>query len=488
MAKTRTSSIRAGRRAWAIIAILILAIGGGYTFYKYQYLPSQETSSNEPQLQTATIRRGDIILYASGTGTLIPADEASFGFGNAGQVVEILAGIGDQVEAGQILARLDDTSAQNNLKSAQRDYLELTSQTSIVTAKQQVAELEDELVSVRWTLGWLVSPNVVTWEERVTEAETALQQAKDEGVSEKIAEAEEILKSAQANLTYAQNGYYDYLVENFAETETVGSRGGTYERIVKDEDGNPVINYPTELEITLARSNYELAQAQLQEARWYLSALQGEEISATATGSNLAKLESARISLENAQSNLETTQLVAPISGTVTALDFSVGDNVGTSAVAIIADLSTPYLEIFLDETDWRNIAVGYPVEVIFDAVEEKVYNGTVTQVDPGLSTQQSTSYVRALVALDPQQAGLNLPIGAGAAVDVIGGRAENAILVPVDALRETSPGEYAVFVMENDKPKLRVVKIGLKDIFYAEVLSGLEPGDVVSTGLVETE
>ena len=72
--------------------------------------------------------------------------------------------------------------------------------------------------------------------------------------------------------------------------------------------------------------------------------------------------------------------------------------------------------------------------------------------------------------------------------MDIIGGRAENVVLVPVDALRETSPGEYVVFVIENDKPKLRMFEIGLQDLFFAEVLSGLEPGDVVSTGLVDTE
>lgn len=487
MPKTKSTSALLGKRAWILIAIFILMFGGGYAYYTYKYLPSQEISE-EPQLQTATIRRGDIILYASGTGTLIPAAEASFGFERSGQVVEVLIGIGNQMEAGQVLARMDDTSLQNDLKSARRDYLELTSQTSLVSAKQQVAELEGELVSARATLSWLVSPSVVTWEERVTEAEITLGGAKVEGVAEKITEAEGALQSAQRNLTYARNAYYDYLVENFAETETVGSRGSEYEVIVKDEDGNPVINYPTELEITLARTNYELAKAQLQEARWYLSALQGEEIPPDATGSNLVKLEEARTKLENAQLDVESTLLVAPISGIITALDFSLGDNVNTNAVVTIADLGTPYLEIFLDETDWDKIAVGYAVEVTFDAVEEKVYTGTVTQVDPGLSTQQNTSYVRALVALDPLQSGLHLPIGAGAAVDVIGGRAENAVLVPVDALRETSPGEYAVFVIENDKPKLRVIEISLKDLFYAEVLSGLEPGDVVSTGLVDTE
>lgn len=487
MPKAKSSSAWFGKGAWIFIAIPILIFGGGYAYYTYQYLPSQEISE-EPQLQTATIRRGDIILYASGTGTLIPATEASFGFKSSGQVVEVLANVGDQVKAGQILARLDDSSAINNLESTQRDYLELTSQTSIVAGKQQVAELEESLNSARATLSWLISPSVVTWEERVADANAALQQAKDEGASEKITEAEQTLKTAQNNLKYAQNVYYDYLLENFLETETVGSRGGEYEVIVKDEDGNPVINYPTEVEITLARTNYELAQAQLQEARWYLSALQGGEIPENATGSSLAKLKNARISLESAQSNLEATQLAAPISGTVMSLDMSIGDQVGTAAVATVADLSTSHLEIFLDESDWDKIAFGYPVEVIFDAIEEITYTGKVIQVDPGLSTQQNTSYVRAVVALDPLQSGLKLPVGASAAVDVIGGRAENAILVPVDALREMSLGSYAVFVMENGKPKLRVIEIGLKNLFYAEVLSGLEPGDVVSTGLVETE
>ena len=72
--------------------------------------------------------------------------------------------------------------------------------------------------------------------------------------------------------------------------------------------------------------------------------------------------------------------------------------------------------------------------------------------------------------------------------MEVIGGRAEGAILVPSEALKEASPGQYTVFVMEDGEPKLRVVEIGLQDLFYAEVISGLEAGDVVTTGITETE
>ena len=476
------------KKKLSIIGVILLIAGfAGYYYYTNIFQPAQTTTS-EPELQTATARRGDLIIYASGSGTLSSANEASFGFETSGQVVDILVSVGDYVEAGQVLAQLEDTSAQSNLEMAQRDYLELTSQASIASAKQQVAEIGDTLNTTRATLGWLVSPSVVTWEERVMEAENALQQAKDDGLTnDKIAEAEQALKLAQANLLSAHNAYYDYLVENFAETETVGSRGGTYERVVKDDDGNPVINYPTDLEIALARSEYELAQANLQEAQWYLSTLQGEEIPANATGSNLAALENALANLKTAKDNLDATQLVAPISGTVMSFDFGVGDTVGTSSIVTIADLDQAYLEVFLDETDWANIKVRYPVEAIFDILPEKTFNGEVVQVDPGLYTSGNTSVIRALVKLDTSQS-FNLPLGTSAAVDVIGGRAENAVLIPVEALRETSPGAYAVFVVEDDKPRLRVIEVGIQDLLYAEVKSGLEAGEIVTTGITETQ
>jgi hypothetical protein len=70
----------------------------------------------------------------------------------------------------------------------------------------------------------------------------------------------------------------------------------------------------------------------------------------------------------------------------------------------------------------------------------------------------------------------------------VIGGRTEDAVLVPVEALREISPGEYTVFVMEDGEPRLCVVTVGIMDFTSAEITSGLEAGEVVTTGIVETE
>jgi hypothetical protein len=53
---------------------------------------------------------------------------------------------------------------------------------------------------------------------------------------------------------------------------------------------------------------------------------------------------------------------------------------------------------------------------------------------------------------------------------------------------RNVFPGdEYAVFVMEDDEPRLRMVTVGIMDYTSAEIISGLEAGEVVTTGVVET-
>ena len=97
---------------------------------------------------------------------------------------------------------------------------------------------------------------------------------------------------------------------------------------------------------------------------------------------------------------------------------------------------------------------------------------------------------VRGLVALDGEQTELpqGLLMGITASVDIIAGKAENAVLVPVEALRELGADEYAVFVMAEGEPNLRQVQVGLQDYTYAEIISGLEAGETVSTGIVEVK
>ncbi len=232
---------------------------------------------------------------------------------------------------------------------------------------------------------------------------------------------------------------------------------------------------PTADEIAAAQTTVRTAELALKQAQLNQEA-------------NALSLQQAQLSLQSAQADVDGTVLTAPFDGVVTAINYNVGEN-ASGAVMTLADMSQPLLEVYLDESDLNMIGLGYQVEVSFDALADQVFTGTVTQIDPTLVTSNGVSVVRALVQLDessfakPQ----TLPAGLNATVEVIGGKAENALLVPVEALREISDGQYAVFVMVDGVPELRMVEVGLMDYSFAEILSGVAEGDVVTTGVVET-
>ncbi len=469
------------RTIWVLAAAIVLMGGGGFAYYRLAYLPGQ--ASEEPALQTAVVRQGDLVIYASGTGTLIAASEVDLGFETSGQVTGVFVEVGQEVEAGDLLAQVDDSDAQIAYTQAKRNLAELTSPVAIATAQQAIATAEIDLGNATSTLGYLISPIVLRRETELKAAEQALAEAQaaveasplDDGVQETLEAAQAALERAKANMASARIYYENtYLPDHFTRWDGV--------------TGKKYVARPSEAEVLSARAKVATAQAALEEARYYYTALTGGEVPEEATGSSLQALEDARLALESAQADLDGTRLIAPISGTVMSIEISVGDTVGSSTVMTLADLSQPTLEVFLDESDWTNIRVGYEAEVIFDILPERTFNGVVTQVDPGLYTESNSSVVRALVKLvNINDDTFNLPLGTSASVDVIAGRAENAILVPVEALRQAGE-QYTVFVMEDGSPRLRVVEVGIQNLLYAEIKSGLEAGDVVTTGITETE
>jgi HlyD family secretion protein len=474
---------------WIIALVVILLAAGSFAAYRFWYLPSQKVETGESTLQTATARRGDLILYAAGAGTLIPSSEVNVSFdisdGIQEELVELSVGVGDQVEAGDILARLDDSDRQEILLNAQRDLRELISPSAIAEMEKELAETKIDLEDKISNLVGLISPAVYkakSFVEVFTQAETDAQVAVDQDPSE---ENQTLLKTAQQNLKWAvsnlvvQQQYYEneYLPDNF-ENYYWDNNQKVY-----------FIDAPTDAEIASVRAEISLDKAKINELEVVLTALKNDvELPEEATGPQASAIRKARQAVDDAINDLEATNLVAPISGTVTEINASVSDLVGNEVVMVISNLIPPTLDAYFDESDWKNIQVGFPIEVIFDALPEKTFVGQVVHINPGLVSQNNTTVVYAKVELDISTTGWeDLPVGSAAGVDVIGGKAQNAVLVPVEALREISDGEYAVFVIEDGQPHMMLVEVGLQDLVYAEIISGVNQGDVVSTGQVET-
>ncbi|MBI5962035.1 MAG: efflux RND transporter periplasmic adaptor subunit [Chloroflexi bacterium] len=468
------------KRTWWIIAIvaLLLVSAGGYAYYKLVYTASATTAAAAP-LQTSVVRQGNLIIYASGNGTLVAASEASFSFGTSGQVAKVNAKVGDLVKAGDVLAELDNSTQQIQYIQAKRALADLTSPYAIATAELAVATNLKSAETARGSLGFLISPVVANWEEQVAKAEQGLADAQAAALKSPSADADANVKKAESLLKY----YQDKLVGSqfYYTTVYVPKYFTKFDRA----SGTKNVYPPSDSDIASARATLAQAKASVVEAKDYLAALRGEPVPDDAGGSNLTALENAKLDLKSAEDTLAGTQLIAPISGTLMTFDVTVGNKIDTSTTVTIADLSQPYIQVYLDPADWKNVKAGNSAEITFDSLPDLKFNGKVTQVDPGLYTSSNTSVIRALVQLDPSDA-FDLPLGSTAAVDVIGGRADNALLVPIEALHAAGE-QYTVFVMKNGKPTLRVVEVGIQDQVSAEIKSGLQVGDIVTTGIAGT-
>ena len=99
---------------WILLIIVFLAVGGG--FYYYTTVTAQETKAAEtPEMQTAIASRGDIVIYASGTGQVVPVSEIGLGFEETGMLIELNVKEGQQVTVGNILARLETEKSEEDI-------------------------------------------------------------------------------------------------------------------------------------------------------------------------------------------------------------------------------------------------------------------------------------------------------------------------------------------------------------------------------------
>ena len=520
------------RKIWVAIIALILFSAVGYAVYQTISNTGSE-STTSPQVQVAVARLGNLTIFASGAGHVIPASEVNLGFDESRTLAELLVKVGDQVVTGQVLARLDTNESEEDIALALAE-----AELNVITAQQALDEIyassqmdaAEALIAVEdaeQALEDLQNSDLrqAQAQQAVAEAEEAVKEAERAYNSVRSTASQSVIDGTYADLVLAKNklneaqdkfneyankpddnltkadlqlrlssaqaaynsalSYYNSVTSTGSELDlekTAAELTAAKARLADAQrEWGRVKDGPTPGEIALAEANLALAKSK------YETLKNGSDPAEIALAE--ANLASSQAKLAVAKEDRAIVDLVAPSDGTILSISTNLGETVGTGAIITLADLSQPLLEVYLDEADFDKVAVGMETEVVFDSLPDNTFTGHVTEVSPSLETIANVDTIAAKVQLDevsfskPQ----SLPVGSNASVDVIGGRAENAVLVPVEALREIGPGEYAIFVMENGEPKLRVVTVGLMDFTSAEIISGLEAGEVVTTGVVET-
>lgn len=380
-----------------LVTVLILVLTACGPNAAATPLPTVVLDSNATQVPSKKNSGGGGGVTASGE--VVPKQEAKLAFSQGGVVKTMNVVEGDQVDAGKILAELDNVSIQMEVDQAQRNLQELTSPASIAAAEKAVAVALKDLKDTQDKADSLFYPRasetlIKNTQGEIDLAKQALARAQDswrlvarlEDGNERKAQALVALTAAQMHLNDLVTKYNWYT-------------------------GNP-----TDIDAANIRANLAIAQAALQEAQWYLSALKGEQLPAQATGSKLAQLKQARDNLASAQDRLEKSRLVAPFAGTVAAVNIVVGEYAAPAQVMVVlSDTATLQVETTdLSERDVPKVEIGQTVNVFVQALNENVA-GHVTLISPISETLGGDVVYKTTIDLETIPEGLR----SGMSVDV---------------------------------------------------------------------
>jgi RND family efflux transporter MFP subunit len=467
---------RSKRRIWIPIAlVLVLAVSGFGYYYYNQGSTTTTASAATPSYKTAVVKRGNISNSASGTGSVVANQQVDLGFSTSGTVDTVTVQVGDQVKKGQELATLTGLDAQQTAVNTAKVNL-ASAQDALTTLQQNApSNLANAQLAVATALKAYTNAQsavVTKGEPRCTDDTTAVDY-------QNYLTAQKALDSLGPNDHDPTSIYYiTFIVPAKAQ---VAKAYGVWQWC---------LGY-TDYEANSSTATLALTKAQLQQAQDNLANLQknnGLDPLAKAQAENA--VSEAQMALTKAQQTLDGVTLNAPFDGVIMAVNGKVGDTADTSAFITIADLAHPQVSFYIDETDLDKLSLNETTQITFDAMPGKTYTGKVVRIYPTVVTVSNYPAVQALAQIDlsGETNPPTFPVGLSAAVDVVQSSAENVLLVPAAALRDLGNGSYSVFVLENGQPKLKVVTVGLMDAVNAEIKSGLNEGDTVTTGVLGTK
>jgi HlyD family secretion protein len=396
---------------------------------------------------SVTVDKGSVVTTVTATGNIVAAQESNLTFDTSGIVRKILVQEGQPVEAGQVLATVDDSNQQSAVQQAQLNL-------------QAAQSALDKVLQP-------VDPNTIAVAEAEVKAAQGAFLAKETTTSAAtIAVAQAKVKQAQADYDYAvklQNdagGKYATSDPNYqlalAQTGQAGFN-------LKNAQLNLQASHKSS-PVGAAKANVAYVQAKLVQTQ--AGPLQSEVDQAQAA------VVAAQIQLDQAKRELAKTILVAPFAGVITQINAKSGEPAQGTAI-VIADLSSLYVDIRVDESDISEIAKGQKVDLTVDALPGVQITGSVDRVYPIADATASVITYPVHVVIDKTTQPIRAGMTANATFQVQA--MTNVLRVPNNYLKvnRASGGGAAVITAP--------VRVGLTGADYTEIIDGLNPGDTIA-------
>ena len=477
---------------------------------------NEDLASKNPVVKIAVARRGGVGPSLSYSGDVKPKDQVTVMAKGLGRIEKLDVEVGDEVRQGQVVGALDSETLNAQLRQAE---------VSLALAKARLAQMEagsriEQITQAQANLSSAVErlesmksggreANIAQAQAALDAAQARLAQLKAGPTKEQLEQAEAAVRAAKNQLYAVQTQADAYLGSRavamgamvFTEEMKEAQSGAAWEQVKVAEARLAELKAgPTSEQLQQAEAAVAQAQAALDLARSPYSEhdlKQAENAVLIAEQQvKLAKVpftendfEVARLQVAQAQAavDLVKTQLadasiVAPIAGVVAEKHLSVGALASPSVPILTIVSSDLEVAISVEEARAAQVSVGMPVSVTVPAYPGISFAGEVSNVAPTVDPRSRTFGVK--VKVKDEQG--RLKSGMFAKVSLNGEPRGNLVVIPEAAVDRRDGGRY-VFLVVDGKVHAKSVELGLTDGKNVEVVSGLQEGEKVVVGNLQS-
>jgi len=510
------------RIIWSIVILFVLFLG-------WLIFGRKSTSAN---IQVGTVKRQDILKTVLTTGQVVSETDLDLSFQASGVVRRINVKEGDHVQAGAVLAVLDQGSARANLESAQGSFAQAkanydkilaaattqdiavteaalnTAKTSLENARQNLKnELQTAYTNTntsvlaytnilfsnsqsstpQFSIPGTVNTNPellsLINSERVTVNTTLTDWPnKISGLTDTNLDA--AVTVSLANLDLVSKYFSDII--NILATYTQVTSGGSQTTITTYQSNVSTAKSTVDsLRSSIVADNQALntAKASLAQAEATLNLKKApprpEDLSIAE-----AQVMSAQGSLDSAQAALNNTVIVSPISGIVTQVDIKLGEQAqATKEVIKVLNASELHTEAQVSEADIASVQVGQSIDYTFDALDpDEHFTNKVLTVNPASNIVSGVVNYKVTGGLENIK---QVKPGMTANMTILVSEKKNVLVVPSSSIINKS-GKKLVKVIDDPKKKTYhevEVSTGLEaDGGVVEILGGLSENQSIVT------
>ena len=479
------------RRTVRTVIIVLLVLGvlltAGVFFLRRQV--AKRFASGRDEVVSAEASIGSISTQVSGSGTLLNVDEESVSVPAGVTVEELLVSAQESVAEGQLLVKVDAASVQTAMSSVQSELKsldkEITSAAkdtvdSRITAgvagrvKLLYAEKGDDVAKCMYEHGALA---ILSLDGKMAVEIDAGRLAAGDAVVVRREDGSELegtvdaVADEKATILVTDNG------PRAGETVTVLDAEGT-------ALGTGTLSIHSPLRVSGISGT--VSGVSVQENRSVSASSTLFTLTDTSYSAGYQTLLRERKELEETLLELmeiyRSGGVCAPFAGTVTKLDYdesAVSEDAETALLTLSPD-EKMQVSISVDESNILTLEPGQTASVTIRSIGDTAFEGVVTEINKTASSSSGVTRYSAVVTMDKTPEMLQ---GMSARVVVRIQGVDDAVIIPVEALHQTSSTSY-VYTSYDEETKefggLREVTVGITNSSYAEISSGLQAGETV--------